>query len=92
MRESIRVRVYESLRMNGSVDEAAIRISRGLSKRIGITGCDRAAYVDNHENIEIIPLDQRVENYSNGIISEIESQKWTIIQDAVRYWMILSQE
>lgn len=72
MRESIRVRVYESLRMNGSVDEAAIRISRGLSKRIGITGCDRAAYVDNHENIEIIPLNQRVENYSNGIISEIE--------------------
>ena len=80
MRESIRVRVYESLRMNGSVDEAAIRISTGLAKRLGISGCERVAYIDNHDNIEIIPLNKRVENYSNGIIAEVEPSPYGYIR------------
>lgn len=72
MKESIRVHIDESLYMDGSVCSASIRMSTGLAKRLGISGCERVAYIDNHDNIEIIPLNKRVENYSNGIISEIE--------------------
>lgn len=80
MKESIKIHVDESLYIDGSVCSAALRISTGLAKRLGISGCEKVAYIDNQENIEIIPLNKRVENYSNGIIAEVEPSPYGYIR------------